>query len=66
MEIQKEKLKKELNQIIEKHEQKFNIGEVNDFVKLSIYDIEEINYLERTIEKTKLVSRVWKWNIWSI
>lgn len=57
MEIQKEKLKKELNQIIEKHEQKFNIGEVNDFVKLSIYDIEEINYLERTIEKTKLVSR---------
>ena len=27
------------------------------FVKLSIYDIEEINYLERTIEKTKLVSR---------
>ena len=57
MEIQKEKLKKELNQIIEKHDQKFNIGEVNDFVKLSIYDIEEINYLERTIEKTKLVSR---------
>ena len=57
MEVQKEKLKKELNQIIEKHEQKFNIGEVNDFVKLSIYDIEEINYLERTIEKTKLVSR---------
>lgn len=57
LEIQKEKLKKELNPIIEKHEQKFSIGEVNDLVEVPVYDKEEINSMERTIEKAKLVSR---------
>ena len=57
LEIQKEKLKKELNPIIEKHEEKFSIGEVNDLVEVPIYNKEEINSIERSIEKAKLVNR---------
>lgn len=57
LEIQKEKLKKDLKPVIKKHEQQFLIGEVNDIVEVPIYDKEEINQMERTIEKAKLVSR---------
>lgn len=57
LEIQKEKLKKELNPIIEKQEQQFSIGKVNDMVQVHIYDKEEINTIERDIEKAKLVSK---------
>lgn len=57
LEIQKEKLKKDLNPVIKKHEQQFLIGEVNDLVEVPIYDKEEINTMERTIEKAKLISR---------
>jgi len=57
LEIQKEKLKKELNPVIKKHEQQFLIGEVNDLVEIPVYDKEEINAMERTIEKAKLISK---------
>ena len=57
LEIQKEKLKKDLNPVIKKHEQQFSIGEVNDLIEVPIYDKEEINTMERTIEKAKLISK---------
>lgn len=57
LEIQKEKLKRELKPVIKKHEQQFMIGKVNDIVEVPIYDKEEINSIERDIEKAKLVSR---------
>lgn len=57
LEIQKEKLKKDLNPIIQKHEQQFIISEINDLVEVPIYDKEQINKIEKTIEKAKLVSR---------
>ncbi|QAA31310.1 helix-turn-helix domain-containing protein [Clostridium manihotivorum] len=57
LEIQKEKLKKDLNPVIREHEEKYLIGEINDFGKVPIYDKEELNTMERTIEKARLVSR---------
>ncbi len=57
LEIQKEKLKRDLKPVIKKHEQQFMIGKVNDIVEVPIYDKEEINSIERDIEKAKLVSR---------
>ncbi len=57
LEVQKEKLKKDLKPIIKKHEQEFMIGGINDIVEVPIYDKEEINTIERNIEKAKLVSR---------
>lgn len=57
LEIQKEKLKKDLKPVIKKQEQQFSIGEINDIVEVPIYDKEEINTIERSIEKAKLVSR---------
>lgn len=57
LEIQKEKLKKELNPIIEK-QQSIYIGEdINAITYRPIYDKEEINTIERTIEKTKIISK---------
>lgn len=57
LEIQKEKLKKDLKPVIKNHEQQFMIGEINDLVEIHVYDKEEINSIERSIEKAKLVSR---------
>lgn len=57
LEIKKEKLKKELKPLIKKHDQQFVIGEINDIVEKTIYDKEEINTIERDIEKAKLVSK---------
>ncbi|GFZ30113.1 hypothetical protein CSC2_06390 [Clostridium zeae] len=57
LEIQKEKLKKDLNPVIREHEKKYQLGEINDFEKVPVYDKEEINTMERTIEKAKLISR---------
>ncbi|KGN00303.1 hypothetical protein Z969_10015 [Clostridium novyi A str. 4570] len=57
LEIQKEKLKKDLKPVIKKYEKQFLTGEVNDLVEVPIYDKEEINKIERTIEKAKLLSR---------
>ena len=57
LEIQKEKLKKELKPVIKKHEQQFSLGEMNDLVEVPIYDKEEMNAIERDIEKAKLISK---------
>lgn len=57
LEIQKEKLKKDLKPVIKKHEKQFIAGEVNDIVEVPVYDKEEMNTIERDIEKAKLVSR---------
>ena len=55
LEIQKEKLKRDLKPVIKKHEQQFMIGKINDIVEVPIYDKEEINKIERDIEKAKIV-----------
>ncbi|MEC3617092.1 helix-turn-helix domain-containing protein [Bacillus stercoris] len=57
LEIQKEKLKQDLKPVIKNHEQQFLIGDVNDIVEIPVYDKEEMNAIERNIEKAKLVSR---------
>lgn len=57
LEIQKEKLKKELNPVIEKYDKQFMIRETNDVYEVPIYDKEEMNSIERSIEKAKLVSK---------
>ncbi|QIZ06458.1 transcriptional regulator [Priestia megaterium] len=57
LEIQKEKLKRDLHPVIKSHDMQFSIGEVNDLVEVPIYDKEEMNSIERMIEKTRLVSR---------
>ena len=57
LEIQKQKLKMDLKPVIKKYNQQFSIGEVNDFTETPVYDKEEINAMERSIEKAKLISR---------
>lgn len=57
LEIQKEKLKKDLNPVITKYEQQFLIGDVDDLAEVPVYDKEEMNAIDRSIEKAKLVSR---------
>ena len=57
LEIQKEKLKQDLKPIISKKEQEFSIGEINDIIEKPIYDKEEMNTIEREIEKAKLAQR---------
>ncbi|MFY2157737.1 transcriptional regulator [Cytobacillus firmus] len=57
LEIQKEKLKQDLTPVIQKQDQQFILGDVNDIVEVPIYDKEEMNKIERTIEKAKLVAR---------
>ena len=57
LEIQKEKLKHDLKPVINKYEQEFAIGKTNDLVQKPIYDKEEINSIERSIEKAKLAQR---------
>ncbi|MEH7593823.1 transcriptional regulator [Bacillus toyonensis] len=57
LEIQKEKLKSELKPVIKNYDMQFMIGEINDLVEVPVYDKEEVNAIEREIEKAKLVSR---------
>lgn len=57
LEIQKEKLKKDLNPVIEKYDKQFMIRETNGIYEVPIYDKEEMNSIERNIEKAKLVSK---------
>ena len=57
LEIQKEKLKIELDPVINKHKVEFSIGEINNIIEKPIYDKEEINTIERNIEKAKLTQR---------
>lgn len=57
LEIQKEKLKKDLQPVITRHEKRYT-SDVNDnILEIPIYDKEEINAIERDIEKAKLVIR---------
>ena len=57
LEIQNEKLKKDINPVIKKYEQQFMIDEINDIVELPAYDKKAIKKIEKTIEKVKLISR---------
>lgn len=57
LEIQKDKLKKDINPVIKEYEEKFLVGEINDIVEVPVYDKEEMNRMERSIEKAKLISR---------
>ncbi|MDA3129620.1 helix-turn-helix domain-containing protein [Aliibacillus thermotolerans] len=57
LEIQKEKLKQDLEPVITKHEEQFLIGEKNDLVEVPIYDKEEMNQIEHGIEKAKLIEK---------
>jgi len=57
LEIQKEKLKKDLKPVIKKHEKRYRSNDVNDLVEVPVYDKEEINTIERDIEKAKLLIR---------
>ncbi len=43
--------------VVTKHEKRYKSGEVNEVVDIPIYDKEEINSIERDIEKAKLVTR---------
>lgn len=57
LEIQKEKLKIDLNPIIKKQESVYIAEDINDLVQVPVYDKEEINTIERTIEKAKLMNK---------
>lgn len=57
LEIQKERFKRDLDPVIEKQEQQFMISDTNDLVGGLAYENEEINKMEKTIEKVKLISK---------
>ncbi|WP_246247469.1 helix-turn-helix domain-containing protein [Piscibacillus halophilus] len=57
LEIQKEKLKRDLKPVITKHEEQFLIGEKGDLVERPVYDKEELNQIEHDIEKAKLIEK---------
>lgn len=58
LEIQKEKLKQDLKPIVERQREEFRVDEKSDYlVKVPVYDKEELNTIERAIEKAKLVER---------
>ena len=57
LEIQKEKLKRDLNPIIKNQQLVYETDEINNMVKRPIYDKEEINTLERNIEKAKIINK---------
>lgn len=56
LEIQKEKLKHDLQPIIKGHEQILDRG-VEQLKEVPVYDKEEINSIERSIEKAKIIGR---------
>jgi transcriptional regulator with XRE-family HTH domain len=56
LEIQKDKLKKELNPIIQRYESKLTQG-AERLEKHPVYNREEINAIERSLEKAKLIER---------
>lgn len=58
LEIQKEKLKKDLNPVITEHYEKFLIGEDEGFKEVPIYDKKEMNKIENDIEKAKIVTKL--------
>lgn len=56
LEIQKDKLKKELNPIIDRYENRLSEG-AEGLEQNPIYNREEMNTIERSLEKAKLVER---------
>lgn len=58
LEIQKEKLKKDLNPIIKDSYEKFIIGKDEGFKEIPIYDKKEINKIENDIEIAKIVTKL--------
>lgn len=56
LEIQKEKLKKELQPIIKGYERVLSEGAAN-LNEVPVYDKEEINQIERDIEKARIIQR---------
>lgn len=58
LEIQKEKLKRDLKPVIKKHEQQFTLREINDLVQVPIYNKEEsiIMMLNEAILNNTIVS----------
>lgn len=58
LEIQKEKLKKDLKPVITDHYEKFLVGEEEGFREVPIYDKKEMNQIENDIEKAKIVSKI--------
>jgi transcriptional regulator with XRE-family HTH domain len=59
LEIQKEKLKRDLQPIIKSHKQVLGSGG-STLEKVPVYDKEEINSIERSIEKAKIIERFQK------
>jgi transcriptional regulator with XRE-family HTH domain len=58
LEIQKEKLKRDIKPVVESHRSQFVLNEEQDFlVDVPVYDQEEMNAMERSIEKAKLIER---------
>ncbi|KOR80286.1 hypothetical protein AM232_18805 [Bacillus sp. FJAT-21352] len=58
LEIQKEKLKQDLQPIVKSHQQQFVPNEESEYlVEVPIYDKVEMNEIERSIGKAKLVAR---------
>jgi hypothetical protein len=58
LEIQKEKLKRDLKPVVENHRLQFVLDEEADYlVDVPIYNQEEMNTMERSIEKAKLIER---------
>ncbi|PTQ84499.1 helix-turn-helix protein [Trichococcus patagoniensis] len=57
LEIQKEKIKRELKPVVKKIEQHFSLGEINDLVEVPVYDEEEMNAIEWEIERRSLMAR---------
>lgn len=58
LEIQKEKLKKDLKPVITDHYEKFLVGEEEGFKEFPIYDKKEMNKIENDIEKAKIVTKL--------
>ncbi|MFJ5717659.1 transcriptional regulator [Neobacillus sp. NPDC093127] len=58
LEIQKEKLKRDLKPVVESHRLQFVLDEEADYlVDVPVYNQEEMNTMERSIEKAKLIKR---------
>lgn len=57
LEIQKKKLKREIEPVIERYESQYRFDNSNSMSEVPIYDAEEINRLEMDIEKAKLIER---------
>ncbi len=58
LEIQKEKLKRDLKPVVESHRSQFVLNEEMDYVvDVPVYDQEEMNVMERSIEKARLIER---------